>query len=88
MAHDRLFRPRRTAIADGWKLDAVGEQVRAVESTGPGTKPNPCRSTPSLRACANNYRERIQASDLGDTGEGDRSVPERVEANLRNLGYR
>ena len=86
VADERLFRPRRSAIAGEWKLDAVGGERRARRLDW---TENEAESVP-LDAVPDRVRERLLDAipDTAPRREGRRSVPEDVEDHLRALGYR
>ena len=93
VADERLFRSRRTAVAGEWKLDAIGGEYRAHRVDWGD---NEADSVP-LDAVPERVRARLTRaiSDMTDSASGDdaagdgrQSLPESVEANLRDLGYR
>jgi arylsulfatase A-like enzyme len=92
VADERLFRPRQTAIADEWKLDSVGGDRRARTIDWATSE----AESVALDAVPEEVRERLtealaETEDGDDPAvadaDGDRSVPDDVESNLRELGY-
>lgn len=83
---ERLFRPRWTAVAGEWKLDAVGDERRArrIDWTENETESVALDEIPART------RNKLEKRFPVDRPErrGDRTVPDGVEANLRELGYR
>lgn len=89
---DALFRRRRTAVTDKWKLDCVGDEYRAYRIDWASTETEPIALKELPKPIGRQLRETIDAIDertesTEPEAEG-RSMPAAVEERLSRLGYR